>query len=155
MIDTTPNPSNPKHRTFTYRTAMSWLSGRTGLLSSEGKPTLRVSSPPEFKGERGVWTPEEMFVASVEMCHMATFMSFAERADVPVISYRSHANGVLELVDGDYRFTRIVIFPVIAVPSDESENEVQRILHETSEHCLVANSIASIVEVNPTIMVQR
>ncbi len=145
---------NPiQRRSFTFKTSTAWLGERTGLLSAEGKPTLRVSSPPEFHGESGAWTPEDMFVAAVEMCHMATFMAFAARADVPVISYRSHANGVLEFVDGDYRFTRIVIFPTVVVPSEEYEKEVQELLQETSRHCLVTNSIASIVEINPTIMV--
>lgn len=143
-----------KPRSFTYRTSAAWLEGRSGLLSSEGKPTLRVSSPPEFKGEQGVWTPEDLFVAAVEMCHMSTFMAFATKADVPVSSYRSHANGVLEYVDGDFCFTRIVIFPTIVIASEEYEDEVQQLLRETAKHCLVSNSIASIVEINPTIMVQ-
>ena len=139
---------------YTYKTSTAWLEGRSGLLSADGKPTLRVSSPPEFKGERGVWSPEDLFVGSVEICHMATFMAFAKRSDVPVTSYRSHANGVLEFIDGDYRFTRIVIFPTIIIPSAAHEKDVQDILKETSHHCLVSNSIASIVEVNPTIMVE-
>ncbi|MGA9120708.1 MAG: OsmC family protein [Bacteroidota bacterium] len=143
-----------KRRSFTFRTATSWLEGRSGLLSSEGKPTLRVSSPVEFSGEPGAWTPEDMFVAAVEICHMSTFMAFAARSDVPIISYRSHANGVLEYVDGDYRFTRIVIFPTVVVPPGQYENEVHALLNETSRHCLVTNSIASIVEINPIIMVQ-
>jgi organic hydroperoxide reductase OsmC/OhrA len=143
-----------RHRSFTYRTSASWLEGRSGLLSSEGKPALRISSPPEFDGERGVWTPEEMFVASVELCHMSTFMAAASKADVPVTSYRSHANGVLEFVEEDYRFTRIVIFPTIVIPSQEYEDEVQDLLKETSRHCLVTNSIAAIVEITPTLMVQ-
>ena len=131
-----------KPKSFTYRTSAAWLEGRSGLLSSEGKPTLRVSSPPEFKGEQGVWTPEDLFVAAVE------------KADVPVTSYRSHANGVLEYVEGDFCFTRIVIFPTIVIAAEEFEDEVQELLRETAKHCLVTNSIASIVEINPTIMVQ-
>lgn len=142
------------HKSYTYRTSTAWLEGRSGLLSSDGKSTLRVSSPPEFTGKRGVWTPEELFVGAVEICHMSTFMAFARRADIPVTSYRSHANGVLEYIEGDYRFTRIVIFPTIIIPSEGYEADVQDILKETSKHCLVANSIASIIEVNPTIVVQ-
>jgi peroxiredoxin-like protein len=141
-------------KSFTYKTSTVWIEGRSGTLSSEGKPTIRISSPPEFKGERNAWTPEEMFVGSVEMCHMNTFLAFAERRNISVLSYRSHANGVLEYVEGDYRFTRIVIFPTIAVCSSVAESEVHDILREAEKHCLVANSIASIVEVSPTIMVQ-
>lgn len=141
-------------RSVTFRTSVAWLEGRTGLLSSEGKPTLRISSPASFRGEADEWTPEDMFVGSVELCHMATFLAFAARADVPVLSYRSRANGVLECVDEEYRFTRIVIFPTIVIPEENYTREVQHLLEDTSRHCLVANSIASIVEVNPTIMVQ-
>lgn len=147
-------PAKTKPRTYTYKTCMSWTGGRSGVLESNGKPSFRVSSPPEFKGEAGVWTPEDLFVASVEACHMATFMAFATRKSVTIKSYQSHSNGVLEFVDGDFRFTRIVIFPTIVVDSSESEKVVHAILQETQKHCLVTNSIASIVEVNPTIIME-
>jgi organic hydroperoxide reductase OsmC/OhrA len=143
-----------KHRTFTFRTSTVWSGGSSATLDAEGKPTLHVSSPPEFKGEKGSWTSEDMFVAAVETCHMATFLAYAAKHNIPIISYRSHANGVLEYVDGDYRFTRIVIFPTITVESAEVEKEVHSLLREAQKHCLVANSIASIIEVNPTIMVR-
>ena len=147
-------PAKGKFRTFTYKTGTSWTEGKSGTLSSEGKPVLKISSPPEFRGEPGMWTPEDMFVGAVEVCHMATFLSFAAKKQVPIISYKSHANGVLEYVDGDYRFTRIVIFPTIVVAGSTSENEVHATLREAQRHCLVTNSIASIVEVNPTLIME-
>jgi organic hydroperoxide reductase OsmC/OhrA len=101
-----------------------------------------------------MWTPEDMFVGAVEVCHMATFLAFAAKKQIPITSYRSHANGVLEFVDGDYRFTRIVIFPTIVVPSSTSETDVHSTLREAQRHCLVTNSIASIVEVNPTLIME-
>jgi organic hydroperoxide reductase OsmC/OhrA len=143
-----------RHRSFTFRTAAVWTEARSGVLSSEGKPPIRVSNPPEFKGEPGLWTPEEMFVASVDACNMATFLSFAAKSGLQVLAYRSHSNGVLELVDGDYRFTRVVIFPTITVPKGAVESAVLSLLREAQKHCLVANSIDSIVEVNPTIIHQ-
>jgi organic hydroperoxide reductase OsmC/OhrA len=146
--------SKTKPRSYTYKTSTSWTKGRSGVLESNGKPSFRVSSPPEFKGESGVWTPEDLFVASVEACHMATFMAFAARRSVAVKSYKSHSNGVLEFVDGDYRFTRIVIFPTVVVEDADAEKQVHSILRDTHQHCLVTNSIASIVEVNPTIILE-
>lgn len=140
-------------KAFTYKTSTTWTEGRSGTIGSEGKPTLKISSPPEFKGERGVWTPEDLFVGSVEVCHMTTFLSFAAQKKMTIVSYRSHANGVLEYIDEDYRFTRIVIFPTITVGKDVVETDVHALLREAEKHCLVANSIASIVEVNPTIIV--
>jgi organic hydroperoxide reductase OsmC/OhrA len=124
------------------------------MLRAEGKPSLAVSTPQEFRGEAGVWTPEDLFVASVEVCLMSMFLSFARKKNVPLLAYRSHSNGVLEAVGGDYRFTRVVIFPTITVAAGAHEEEVLRVLRDAERHCLVANSIASIVEVTPTIMVR-
>jgi organic hydroperoxide reductase OsmC/OhrA len=143
-----------RQKSFTFRTSATWDSAKSGVLHSEGKPALNVSSPPEFNGERGHWTPEDLFVGSVELCHMTTFLNLARKQSVPLLSYTSHANGVLEFVEGDYRFTRIVIFPRIVVSKSVPEAEVHALLREAERHCLVARSIASIVEVNPTIILQ-
>lgn len=143
-----------RFKSFTYKTSLKWVEGKSGTLSSTGKTSFKVASPPEFKGEAGVWTPEDLFVASVETCHMTTFLTFAERKHLKILSYQSHANGVLEFVNDEYRFTRIVLFPTVVVSDSVSEKEVYTLLREAHKHCLVANSIASIVEVNPTIITQ-
>lgn len=141
-------------KSFTYKTHLSWSEGNATALGSEGKPTLRVTSPPEFGGELGNWTPEELFVASVETCHLMTFLAFARKRRLQFVSYESHANGVLELVDGHYRFTRIVLFPTIVLEPSANEEEVRAMLNEAHPHCLIANSISSIVEVSPTIVLR-
>jgi organic hydroperoxide reductase OsmC/OhrA len=146
--------TKPRPRAVTYKTTATWTDAQFGVLTADGKPPIHVSKPPEFKGEQGLWSPEEMFVASVEACHMATFLTFAARKQIPVLAYKSHSNGVLEYIDGDYRFTRIVIFPTITVSKAAVEGTVHALLREAEKRCLVANSIASIVEVNPTIMVE-
>jgi len=143
-----------RYKSFTYKTSTSWTDGKAGLLASEGKPTMKISSPPEFRGESGNWTPEDMFVGAVEVCHMVTFLTFAAKKELPIVSYRSHANGVLEFVDNDYRFTRIVIFPTIVVAGSAAEADVHTTLREAHAHCLVTNSIASIVEINPTLIME-
>jgi organic hydroperoxide reductase OsmC/OhrA len=153
MADT---PAEPKfrHRSYSYQTALEWTGGRRGTLSSDGKPALGVSSPPEFKGEAGVWTPEDLFVAAVEACHMSTFLSFAQRKGVAITAYRSEARGTLEFIDGDYRFTRIVISPAITVPAETTESDVHALLRDAHKHCLVSNSVNAIVEVNPSVLVR-
>ena len=73
------------------------------MLRSEGKPALVVNAPPEFKGEPGFWTPEDLFVASVEVCLMLTFVGIAEKRGVSFVSYTSTAEGLLEWVEESYR----------------------------------------------------
>ena len=47
----TPQPKI-KYKTFIYRTGLSWTEKKQGVLTSDGKPSVSVSSPPEFKGYR-------------------------------------------------------------------------------------------------------
>jgi organic hydroperoxide reductase OsmC/OhrA len=143
-----------KHKTFTYSTNLTWMEGRSGTMGSDGKPSLRVSSPPEFKGESGVWTPEDLYVGSIEICHMTTFLAFAARLKMPVVSYQSKAHGILEFIDGDYRFTRVILFPTIVVEREASEEDVLACLRDSHKHCIISNSINTLVEVNPTIITQ-
>lgn len=140
-----------RHKTFTYTTAVEWQQARQGKLSSDVKPVLQVSSPPEFKGTPGLWTPEDMFVASAEICLMSTFLSFGGRKNVPLVSYRSSAEGTLEFVAGKYRFTRIRIKPEIAVRKEWTREEVEEIVREAHKNCLIANSMSASVEVDPAI----
>jgi organic hydroperoxide reductase OsmC/OhrA len=151
----TADRTKPRQKSFTFRTSVSWTSERSGSLTANGKPPITVSAPREFRGNPNEWSAEDLFIAAVEICHMQTFLAYAAQHSVKVVSYASHANGVLEFIDGDYRFTRIVIFPTIGIPAAGTENLVHGLLREAEKHCLVANSIASIVEVNPTIIVQQ
>lgn len=140
-----------KFKTFTYHTSLKWQQDRQGKLASDIKPVLDVSSPPEFKGIPGLWTPEDLFVASVEICTMSTFLSFGGRKNIPLVSYKSSAEGMLENVNGKYRFTKIVITPVIVVKSEWTREQVEEVVHAAHDNCLIANSMTTAVEINPTI----
>lgn len=141
-----------KYKTFTYNTSLEWQQARQGKLSSGMKPRLDVSSPPEFKGIPGLWTPEDMFVASAEICTMSTFLSFGGRRNIPLVSYKSSAEGVLEFVDGKYRFTKIRILPEITVGKEWTREQVEEVVREAHANCLIANSMTTSVEIDPSIV---
>lgn len=141
-----------KYRSFSYRTQLRWEGNKSGTLQADGKPSLRVASPPEFKGEAGVWTPEDLFVAAVDICTMTTFMAFAQRLGLPIVSYTSSAAGTLEFVDGGYRFTKVVLRPSIVIGTSEVAEQVRRTLDDAHAACLIANSILAEVRVEPRIV---
>ena len=144
-------PGKIKHKSFTYRTSLVWSGARAGVLGSEDKPPIQASSPPEFKGVAGAWTPEDLFVGAVNMCTLMTFVAFAERLGVPFLSYSSEAEGTLEFVDGSYRFTRVTVRPLIRVTDGGAAAAVERALHEAHDSCIVSNSIRPEVVLEPTI----
>jgi peroxiredoxin-like protein len=141
-----------KHKSFSYTTSLTWIEGKIGTLASEGKPLVQVSSPPEFKGNAGVWTPEDLFVGAVEMCQMLTFLALAQKQQLSLVSYKSSAKGTLEFVDGQYRFTHIIITPTVIVEKSATEIDIQTLMREAHKRCLISNSITAVVEVNPTVI---
>jgi organic hydroperoxide reductase OsmC/OhrA len=153
MEQTTVAKPTVKYKTFTYHTDLKWLGNRAGMLHSDGKPEFRVASPPEFKGESGVWTPEDLFVAAVETCTMTTFSAFSQKQNLPVLSYSSKAEGFLEFVDGKYQFTKIILRPTILVGAPDAVEQTRKTLNDAHHSCLIGNSIKSEVLVEPIIEV--
>jgi organic hydroperoxide reductase OsmC/OhrA len=153
-METTPQQPVKKYKTFTYHTNIQWTSDRQGMLRADGKPELNVSSPPEFKGIPGVWTPEDLFVAAVEICQMSTFLAFGIRKELPLRSYTSAAEGTLEFVDGNYRFTKIVVRPEIVVGNSWTKEQVEQLVHTAHDNCLIGNSITAEVVVEPKIVIE-
>ena len=143
-----------KHRTFTYSTDFIKVGHGTGMLSSSDKEDFLVSSPPEFKGEAGVWTPEDLFVGALESCTMLTFLALAGRKSLPVFDYTCTATGVLEYTEGKYSFTRITLKPRIVVEKADDREEALQLFEEAHKVCFVANSIRTEVILEPQIEVQ-
>ncbi len=140
-----------RSKTYTYRTSVRWTERKMGVIASAGKPEVQMATPPEFKGHEGIWSPEDLFVASVNVCVMSTFLAFAERAGITFHSYESEAEGRLELVDGKFQFTTIVLKPRITLQPGGDVGKTKDILAKAEANCLISNSIKTRVTVEPTI----
>ncbi|HCG76349.1 MAG: osmotically inducible protein OsmC [bacterium (Candidatus Ratteibacteria) CG_4_9_14_3_um_filter_41_21] len=140
-----------KPKKFIYRTNLKWVEARKGLLSSSGKPTIKVSTPPEFKGHPGIWTPEDLFVASVNACIMTTFLYYAERENLKFLSYESSAEGILEKSERGLIFSSIEVVPKISVTLADDIEKTKNLLALSEKNCLISNSIKSKITVRPEI----
>ncbi len=142
-----------KYKSFTYENQLEWSGNRVGQLVADGKPDLKVSSPPEFKGEDGVWSPEDMFVSAVNACTMTTFLAFASHKKLALESYESHGEGLLARVESGYEFTVITLKPRIRIGDQGQLELAEQILHDAHAKCLITNSIKAEVEIEPDIRV--
>jgi organic hydroperoxide reductase OsmC/OhrA len=140
-------------KSFRFKNQLRWTSGRRAILSAAGKPDIEASSPPEFKGEAGFWTPEDLFISSVNVCTMLTFVAFAQNKRLEFRSYESYVEGLIENVEGKYCYTEVTIQPRIEVKSQEDADRAKTILEDAHKACLVSNSITSSVKVVPEIRV--
>lgn len=142
-----------KRKSFTYETELQWLENRACRLDSDNKESLRVTSPPEFQGEEGEWTPEDLFVGAINACTMATFLAYASKKQLDVLSYMSKAEGILEFSDDHYKFTQVKLQPLILVESIEAAAMAERLIHQAHDNCFISNSITSKVVLEPEIKV--
>jgi len=136
-------------KSYRYTTSVQWTGEKKGTMTVGGKPSVEVATPPEFKGHEGIWSPEDLFVASVNSCIMTTFLAFADRAGLGYEKFESEAEGLLEFVDGRFLFTKIVVRPRVALRSGEDKGKAEEILQKAERNCLVSTSIRTEVILEP------
>jgi organic hydroperoxide reductase OsmC/OhrA len=144
-----------KRKTFHYETEVFWLVDRAGILESPEKPELRVSSPPEFHGESGVWTPEDLYVGALNVCLMSTFLAYAEKKKLKILYYDCKAKGTLEFSGAKYWITKVEIKPKIETLSLEDAALAEQIIFEAHDNCFLSNSVKTVVTVKPDITVRE
>ena len=141
------------YKSFRYTAKTTWSSARRGTLSAVGKPNVVVGSPPEFKGDADNWSPEELFVGSLNTCIMLTFFALAQARGLMPVGYESEAEGLLENVDGKYRITEVTVRPRVVVETDAQLELGRKTMEAVEARCFVSNSITSRVTVAPEFVV--
>lgn len=141
-----------KPKVYLYQTAVKWTEQRKGVISCAGKPDVEVATPPEFKGHAGIWSPEDLFVASANICLMTTFLAVAERAGLPFTAYESSAEGRLELVEGKFQFTAITLKPVITLKAGADAAKAKELIEKAEANCLISNSMKAQVHLEATVV---
>ena len=142
--------SEPK--AFYYETEIDWTKEKHGQIRGPTLPAMNVGAPPEFKGREGQWTPEHLFVASVNTCFMLTLLAIAEHSKLPLVSFSSTAQGKLEKVpESGYQITEIVLKPRVVIASVKDLERLPRILEKVKENCFISNSIKSVIKLEPEV----
>jgi organic hydroperoxide reductase OsmC/OhrA len=144
-------------QTATYHTTVNWKSEHWGHIVMGNGPEMDFSAPPDAQGHPGVFTPEDAFVAAANTCIMMMFIWAAERFKLTLLSYECRAEGtkLIEL-DRTETFTHVRLWPQIRIaagtePRSAVESRVRRALQAAQKYSLVANSIKSLVMIEPEI----
>jgi organic hydroperoxide reductase OsmC/OhrA len=141
------------YKSFHYKAKTTWSSARCGMLSAVGKPSIVVGSPPEFKGEPGVWAPEELLVGSLNTCMMLTFLTLAQRQGLTPVGYESEAEGLLDNVEGKYHITEVTVRPRVTLKSETELELARKNMESVEAHCFIANSINARITLTPEFVV--
>jgi organic hydroperoxide reductase OsmC/OhrA len=112
-------------------------------VTSPGLESVQTTSPPEFGGPAGNWSPETLLVAAVADCFILTFRAVARASRFAWLDLECAAEGKLEKVDRHSEFTEFVLTATLRVPPEASLARAERLLHKAEAGCLITNSLKS------------
>ena len=142
-----------KPRVYFYETNLVWTEEHKGDMGSPDKPNINVACPPEWGGHPGIWSPEDMFVGSIELCTMTTFLWLLDRYKMKIQSYKSKAVGTAKMVNNSFIFSDIVVTPLVEILDEKDTDEVKKMFQECLKWCLITKSVKTEVRIEPTITV--
>lgn len=139
--------------THSYEVKLNWNYDSKGTISSPEIPIkIEVATPPDFPGGmKELWTPEHLFLASINACLMATFIAIASNSKMEFVSYESSAVGMVEKLDGKFIVTEITIVPKVVALDAGQEDRLRRIFEMSEKACAISNSIKSKINLQPVI----
>ncbi len=145
-----------------HRAQLSWSRGdtpftyetypRDHVLCFAGGVEVPASAAPAYQGSPDRVDPEAALVGALSSCHMLTFLALAARKRLVVDEYTDDAVGHLEKnEDGKLAVTRATLRPKVtfAKGSAPTPAEIERLHHLAHENCFIANSVKTVVRVEP------
>jgi len=110
-------------------------------VSAQNLPDIETAPPKNFGGPGDIWSPEDLFVATIADCFLMTFKAVSSLSKLDWISLDVDAEGALDKVDSKLQFTDVILNVVLKIPSDGNEERAIRLMQKAEQNCLVTNSI--------------
>jgi organic hydroperoxide reductase OsmC/OhrA len=141
----------------TYEVDLKWTSKSKGLLSSTDLQNgIEVAIPPEFPGGiKGVWSPEHLFVASLNSCLMTTFLTIAGNSKLHFTSFDCKAICNVDHLETTYFITEVILKPKIVIPYSEKPDRAKRIIEMSKNACMISNAVKVNISLEPEIIVEQ
>jgi organic hydroperoxide reductase OsmC/OhrA len=147
----------------TYAARLTWTGASGGatlsygaysreyLAEIAGKPALRGSADPQFRGDSGLLSPEELLVIAVASCHLLSYLAECAWAGVAVLAYEDAASGTMALRDGRLAFTEIVLRPRVTIAGTSSLDQAIALHQKAHDECYIAASVNFPVRHEPVV----
>lgn len=120
-------------------------------IKSPGLTAITTTSPPEFGGPEGTWSPETLLVAAVADCFILTFRAIARASKLEWVDLDVETEGIL---DKDIKLTRFTHFHIRAklrIPAGVREEKARLLLEKSEVNCLITNSMTSKIQMDTKI----
>jgi peroxiredoxin-like protein len=110
-------------------------------VSAQNLPDIETAPPKNFGGTGDIWSPEDLFVATIADCFLMTFKAVSSLSKLDWISLDVDAEGTLDKVDSKLQFTEVHLNATLKLKEGGNEERAIRLMHKAEQNCLVTNSI--------------
>ncbi|MFX1474157.1 MAG: OsmC family protein [Promethearchaeota archaeon] len=139
-----------------FKVAITWPGEYPGNIGFKDRAGLSLSSPPEFGGQAGSYTPQELFVSSIASCYLTTFTFFLNRMKLSVDSLTMEGCGVVEQVpEGGWRFREVMVTMNIRLTNADATAKISRAIELSEKYCMVTRSVSCSTRLEHTINGQK
>ncbi|MGN6378417.1 MAG: OsmC family protein [Gaiellales bacterium] len=134
-------------KVFSYTADLEWRGGRRAEVSSDGCDPITITPPPDFPGGSGSdWSPEHLFLASIESCTMLSFIAHCSHNGIEVVSYESSVEGRLSRREDDRRYAfASVDMTVLARVSGGHAQAARGLTDKAERDCFISASTTASV----------
>lgn len=106
-----------------------------------GKPSIRASAAPMFRGDASLPNPEDLLVVSLSICHFLSYVALCARAGVNVIGYEDEASGTMSRFERGFHFTDVLLKPRVTIAAGSDADKAAALHEKAHETCFIANSV--------------
>ncbi len=140
-------------KTHEFNVKITWTSGREGIINLEEKPSLPLSSPPQWSGKSAAYSPQDLFISALAGCFVTTFATMMSRMRQPLHAYQVSGKGIVHPhPDGGWHFTKLNILIEITVPKNALLSKVKRAVTLTEKYCQISRSVNFEIKVQSEII---
>jgi len=118
-----------------------------------GKPSVRMTSAPAFRGDPALIDPEDLLVASLSACHFLSYVALCARNGVNVVGYEDDASGTMSRFERGFHFTEVLLKPRVTIAGGSDPEKAMALHARAHEECFIANSVNFPIRHEPTVTV--
>jgi organic hydroperoxide reductase OsmC/OhrA len=131
-----------------FETRLDWECETKGWLTAKGPGPFEITIS---SGDHpGMWSPEHLFVSSVNTSFMENFLRECESSGIPLIEYSGIATGIRE--NSQKMITEIIVEPHILVLNGTDLNKVLKAIQCAEKASIVCNSAMTKIKIQPKII---
>lgn len=144
--------SDESTETHEFDVKITWTGGKEGTITLEDKPDLPLTSPLQWDGKSGAYSPHDLFMSAVTGCYITTFATMMKRMKQPFTAHQVSGRGIVHKhPEGGWYFTNIYITMNITITKTTKLSQTKRAVTLTEKYCQISRSITCKVHVEPRI----